>query len=53
MLWSKLASKVFWLRPKPSLPLARGLGFNFRATPVNDGVPPGQIARFDIVMRFA
>jgi hypothetical protein len=32
---------------------ARGLDFNFRETPVNDGVPPSQIARLDIVMRFA
>jgi hypothetical protein len=32
---------------------ARGLDFNFKETPVNDGVPPSQITRLDIVMRFA
>ena len=32
---------------------ARGLDFNFKETPVNDGVPPAQITRLDIVMRFA
>jgi hypothetical protein len=32
---------------------ARGLDFNFKETPVNGGVPPSQIARLDIVMRFA
>jgi hypothetical protein len=32
---------------------ARGLDFNFNETPVNSGVPPSQIARLDIVMRFA
>jgi hypothetical protein len=32
---------------------ARGLDFNFATTPVNGGVPPAQIARLDIVMRFA
>src|SRR5262245_1121414 len=32
---------------------ARGLDFNFSETPVNRGVPPAQIARLDIVMRFA
>jgi hypothetical protein len=32
---------------------ARGLDFNFRETPVNGGVPPSQIARLDILMRFA
>jgi hypothetical protein len=32
---------------------ARGLDFNFTETPVNGGVPPSQIARLDIVMRFA
>ena len=31
---------------------ARGLDFNFKETPVNDGVPPSQIARLDIVIRF-
>ncbi len=32
---------------------ARGLDFNFAATPVNGGVPPAQITRLDIVMKFA
>jgi hypothetical protein len=32
---------------------ARGLDFNFRETPVNGGVPPSQITRLDIVIRFA
>ena len=32
---------------------ARGLDFNFNETPVNGGVPPSQITRLDIVMRFA
>jgi hypothetical protein len=32
---------------------ARGLDFNFNQTAVNGGVPPSQIARLDIVMRFA
>jgi hypothetical protein len=32
---------------------ARGLDFNFAETPVNGGVPPAQITRLDIVMRFA
>jgi hypothetical protein len=32
---------------------ARGLDFNFSETPVNGGVPPSQITRLDIVMRFA
>jgi hypothetical protein len=32
---------------------ARGLDFNFKETPVNGGVPPSQITRLDIVMRFA
>jgi hypothetical protein len=32
---------------------ARGLDFNFNESPVNGGVPPAQIARLDIVMRFA
>jgi hypothetical protein len=31
---------------------ARGLDFNFKETPENGGVPPSQIARLDIVMRF-
>jgi hypothetical protein len=32
---------------------ARGLDFNFKETAVNGGVPPAQIARLDIVIRFA
>jgi hypothetical protein len=32
---------------------ARGLDFNFAETPANGGVPPAQIARLDIVMKFA
>jgi len=32
---------------------ARVLDSNFKETPVNDGVPPSQITRLDIVMRFA
>jgi hypothetical protein len=32
---------------------ARSLDFNFSETPVNGGVPPAQIARLDIVMKFA
>lgn len=32
---------------------ARGLDFNFSDTPVNGGVPPSQIARLDILMKFA
>jgi hypothetical protein len=32
---------------------ARGLDFNFSETPVNSGVPPSQIARLDIAIRFA
>ena len=32
---------------------ARGLDFNFSETPVNGGVPPAQIARLDIGMKFA
>jgi hypothetical protein len=32
---------------------ARGLDFTFRETPVNGGVPPSQITRLDIVIRFA
>jgi hypothetical protein len=32
---------------------ARGLDFNFAETPVNGGVPPAQITRLDILMRFA
>ena len=32
---------------------ARGLDFKFTQTPVNGGVPPSQIARLDIVMKFA
>ena len=32
---------------------ARGLDFNFREIPVNGGVPPSQITRLDIVIRFA
>lgn len=31
---------------------ARGFDFNFSETPVNGGVPPAQIARLDIAMRF-
>ena len=32
---------------------ARGLDFNFNESAVNRGVPPAQIARLDIAMRFA
>jgi hypothetical protein len=32
---------------------ARGFDFNFSETPVNGGVPPAQIARLDIAMKFA
>jgi hypothetical protein len=32
---------------------ARGLDFNFNKSSLNGGVPPSQIARLDIVMRFA
>jgi hypothetical protein len=32
---------------------ARGLDFNFAETAGNGGVPPAQIARLDIVMKFA
>ena len=32
---------------------ARGLDFNFNTSSINVGVPPSQIARLDIVMRFA
>ena len=32
---------------------ARGFDFNFSDAPVNGGVPPAQIARLDIAMKFA
>ena len=32
---------------------AKGLDFNFKETPIDGGVPPSQITRLDIVMRFA
>jgi hypothetical protein len=42
-----------WKKTSPRDAKARGLDFDFNETRVKSGVPPSQISRIDIVMRFA